>query len=69
MQSIRVTPETLAQYRADCRADRRRELRQSPPPDNFEFKHDPFLFGRVVFVPAGLLDYRFSSEELHALAH
>lgn len=69
MQSIHVTLETVAQYRADCRADRRRERKAAPPSENFAFKHDPFMFGKVVFVPAELLDYPFSSDELHALAH
>lgn len=68
MESIRVTPETLAQYKRDCAADRRKLNDLQPAKISFEMKHDRFMFGKMVFVPKELIGYRFKKSELHAIA-
>jgi hypothetical protein len=68
MDSILVTPETLAQYKRDCAADRRALKSLSPPKTIPDVKHDRFMLGKTVFVPKELIGHRFTSEELHAIA-
>jgi hypothetical protein len=67
MKPILVTPETLAQYKADCKADRDRLKAAIPAPLIFEFIHDTSMVGKVVYVPPSILGIRLTKDELEAL--
>jgi len=55
MDSIRVTPETRAQYLADCRADRRAELGEVKRNNLPQQEHDVEFVGKFIFVPQSYL--------------
>ena len=67
MDSIRVTPETRAQYLADCIADRRAELGKVKRHNLPQQEHDIEFVGKFIFVPQAYLTAILTKAQIRAL--
>ena len=71
MESIRVTPETMAQYKADCQADYariRKEKRQLAKIEkSLGLTHDREFVGKFIFVPQEYVKECLTKSQIRAL--
>jgi hypothetical protein len=64
-ETIRLTRETMAQYKRDCKADAELE---NPTEHKFHgLRHDTEFVGRCVFVRKEYIGYRFTKEQIRVM--